>query len=553
MKFRGFFVPDWALLLISVIIATVVTNLFSTFAFGYNFFTTDTAKMGVYALIGVVILSFLSIAVMKGETRARIAREGRKRVWTKILKRIRRNRIAAGIIGDFFEVRDPTLPDELPFVLKDLRVELYTLINLMLRHEIFKAKSERARKLVEDVANAETHLSLRVIADPFVINDEMKSFIEGPEIVERNGKWELKGQGTGFARQYFQIYQIMMKLKGDLENTEELARSPPRDKDDALKKFLEAQTEALLKPHFGNDMPQAYSRYESAVRRFAVCNLVRAHRLWFLDMYNMYGEYERGYGFAKLNAKPEYWEYEASDNGVQKSINFETARYIRTERGDATNLEPGTNFLVEVNLYGYSTSDINAIQIERKNLKYIRRYKKEDIVFFHLPAFKTATGWQFPYDVPRFNKLLGLAHNDWAFFLADVEKGIYHPYSRSTADYHIIAKPLGIKIPSYMNFKKAKFKSLLTIEEIAFDREALKEPGEFIYWGRKSYWHDNQQSLRLYPVNPYPTFSVIGLWKFINDVARKRLTDPALAKKYLDYFKMGYQELERTEQTGGQG
>ena len=518
----------------------ITWGLLFIFSGGLSFGFGNWGKIGLIFLIiiGLVILVFFGIA--RGEGRAGILREGVTRLWVKLLQKLRRNRSTAKIVGDYFEMRDPTLPDELPFVLKDLRLEIYTLMNFTLRHEIYKAKSasmkreflgrfggDRGRELVmgDNIPTSES------------IHNSIKSLVEGSEIKKTDdGRgWVLtdESRGVGFARQYFLIYKVMEMLRDMLES--DLTGAPPTNPAQDVESFTANMKSTFLDGHIKHIDNIYNTRYKTSVERFKVVNLVRAYRLYFLDMYNMYGKYTRGYGFAKLNAKPDYYTYNKSDNDITKSIDFDTGspyrpKFDNPETGDVKNYESGTDNLVEVNLYGFSTSDINAIQIGRIDLPYIRRYKKGDIVYLH----KEETG------KPRFNEIINYASKDWDFYVEDLERGIYHPYTKSITDYNELVSH------SYLKFSAATFKKPLTIEEIGFDREALKNPGSFVYWGRKNYYDETRDSLRQEPVNPYPIASLIGLWQFIGDVAKKRIKEPAAAEKFLtDYFRMGYEDLQK--------
>lgn len=498
-------------------------------------------------VLGIIVLMLLFV-IGRGELRNRHLSEGLTRVWTQVLQKLKRNRVTAKIVGDYFKMRDRTLPGELPFALKELRLEIYTLMNYMLRHEIYKAKLERLKFMVDLFGSdkAEVPLSER-LPTPEDIHKNMVTYIEGSEIIKnkKEGKWELKGdtegggKELGFGRQYFIIYQVMTTLKEMLES--DLTKSPPENKARAIEAFVNTQTNAVLNSH-KVDIDKAYSRYISAVIRFKIVNLLKTYRAYFIDMYNMYGEYLRGYWFAKPDAKPDYYTYKIKeDNGVQRWIDWKSVEKAGTEKEKVKNYEAGKEkegLLVELNIYGYSTSDINAIQIERKNLQYIRRYKKNDITFLHFdPKFVKA----------RFVQILEYSHKDYEFYVQDMERGIYHPYSKSIADYSILSQLQKTGVYSYMKFSDATFKKELSVEDIAFDREALKNPSQFIYWGRKNYYDMELQSLRMDPKNPYPTVSLLGLWEFIKEVAVKRVKEPEIAKKFLNEIKSGYGELEKSE------
>src|SRR3989338_7811918 len=474
--------------------------------------------------------------------------EGAIRAWVYLLQKMRRNKVTAKCIVDLLKLRDPTLPDELPFVFKELRVELFALMNFMLRHEVWTAKGNTEKKLMELVKSVEGVLS-NSLSTPQSVNENMKVYIEGSEIIQQGGKWVLENEqkGVGFARQYYKIHQIMEMFKVMLEN--ELHNEHPGGAESTrINDWADDQQKTFLAPHIQH-ITNIYDNYKTAVKRFKVVNYVKATNLFFLDMYNMYGQYVRGYNFAKRDAKPDYYNYALEpgndgDNGIQRSIDWNLVVYHHSETGNVINYEPGTNYLVETDYYGYSTSDINAIQIGRVNLPYIRRYKKKDIGHLHMRLEDRPAG-----QPPLFSEVLELTHKDWEYARRDMEQGIFHPFSRGIADYEIISTLFGSPIASYMNFSKATFKKELTIKETAFDREALKNPCKFIYWGKKQYYHDQPDSLLADPKNPYPTLSILGLWEFIRLIADKRVKEPELAERFLtQYFQMQYEFIERSKE-----
>ncbi len=499
----------------------------------------------------IFLFGGLGFGIGRAEGRGRMLREGITRLWIKILTRLRKNRATAKVVGDWIETRDPTLPDELPIVFKDLRIEIFTLMNFMLRHEIYKAKAARLDsifKMFGDLQEGAERILGNRIPTVQDIHENMRQYIEGSNIIRRGDEWILEdpNRGYGFARQYILVYEIMVKLKTELETG--LLKDLPRDPDTNTKDWVDNEKVNWLALRQGR-MTQQYNRYKTAIERFKVVNRIRAYRNYFIDMYNLYGQYARGYGFAALHAKPQYWSVKLKtgnegDNGVQRYIDWKSKRHLTTETRDIENLEPGTHNLVEVNLFGFSTSDINAIQIERRNADRadgsytIRRYKKDDIVYLHLDP---------EYERPKFATILEFSLRDWQFYVEDMEIGHYHPYSKRAADY---SGEIG---KGYINFDAVKPERELRINDIAFDREALKNPSQFIYWGRKHYYDPGRESLRYEPVNPYPTLSMIGLWQFIKDVSEKLIKEPGVAKSFYDnYFKMRYDDLEKTP-TGGPG
>ncbi|MBI2647199.1 hypothetical protein HYW99_01870 [Candidatus Woesearchaeota archaeon] len=500
-------------------------------------------KMGLMALliIGLSILSF-GYVMNRG-----MLREGRKRLWQKIKRLLRRNETIAGFMAETLASRNEIMPDELPFELKDMRLEIYTLLNFMLRHEVWKLKTASFLKTVAAVTEAEGRLSEWEPSEES-IQENLRTHIEGSAIVEKpdGTGWTLEDptKTPGWGRNYWIIFLTMDLFKTLLSrNLEGIPSASPQDE---LAKFLTGGGRAMLDKHLKGIKEDRYNKYLTAVSRYKSVNFIRAKRLYFYDMYNFYGEYTRGYFFAKVNAKPDICKYEFGDNGVQRSIKWKTVEPIARQVDLGPNYEegrpPGTEYLVELNLYGYSVSDINTIQIERKDpvyrgIKGIRKYRREDMQFLHLPPIREGRG------DGRVSKLFTWASYDWKSGVEDMETGKFHPLSRKVPDYEAVIKK---QYEVFSAVSAAPLEHELSTEETAFDREALKNPGKFVYWGRKTYFTDDPVNPRKPPVNPYPTLSLKGLWEFIKTYSKRVAGDEHKTEEILEkYFKMEYEDVEK--------
>jgi len=497
-------------------------------------------KMGLGALliIGIPIL-FFGFVMNRG-----MLREGRSRLWQEIKRLLRRNETIASFMGETLASRNEIMPDELPFELKDMRLEIYTLLNFMLRHEVWKIKTASFLKTTAAVTEAEGRLSEWEPSEES-IQENLRTHIEGSAIIEKpdGTGWALADptKTPGWGRNYWIIFLTMDMFKNLISG--ELTASPAASPQDELAKFLTGGGRAMLDAHLEGIKEDRYKKYLTGVSRYKSVNFIRAKRLYFYDMYNFYGQYTKGYFFAKVNAKPDICEYKFDDDQLQRSIKWETVKPIARQVDLGPNYEegrpPGTEYLVELNLYGYSISDINKIQVERKDpihrgIKGVRRYRKEDMQFLHLPPVREGGG------EGRVSKLFTWASYDWKFGVEDMETGKFHPLSRKVPDYEAVIKK------QYEVFSAAPFEHELSTEETAFDREALKNPGKFVYWGRKTYFTDDPVNPRKPPVNPYPTLSLKGLWEFIKTYSKRVAGDEQKTEEILEkYLKMGYEDVEK--------
>ncbi|MBI2658327.1 hypothetical protein HYX08_06575 [Candidatus Woesearchaeota archaeon] len=174
----------------------------------------------------------------------------------------------------------------------------------------------------------------------------------------------------------------------------------------------------------------------------------------------------------------------------------------------------------EVDVKGFVLEDMHKIEVDGKKkeeLPFVRRVKIEDIEDFAGDTPELST---FSFIVP---KILA----EWDFLIEDLRFGTFHPFSRSHIDYTKI-----VNEQRSLNFENAgRTKPDRRQNYAAFDLEALKISGKWVYWGRRNYWDALPEQK-----NPYPTLSTIGLSRFITEIVRLRAKDSDLADKYLSYW-----------------
>lgn len=527
----------------------------------------------------VVALAIIIALVSFGIGRGAIG-QNMSRLWTALLQRIRRNRALSRIVGDYVEARDPFFEGEIQPALRNLRIETFNLFNYMLRFEIYKFKASKFRETVDTIEEEEKIMGRNITTKSDIFNS-IKNLVEGSRIIDiNNGEgWDLEPTLTedesgdvkelkvlGFGRQYYLILKVMELLKELLETdlTKDL-KETSRDAESKKQIIIDSTLEPAIK-----NIESIHKRYNTALNRFGVYNKIRGHRVFFLDMYNYYGFYLRGYHFPKPDAIPELYTYTPTkkDGGLYSEISKKTRygslftltqkqRYENlrisyssrpssltpTERSEFNaftqtlrqyNFVPGTDFLEEVDIYGFSTRDQNDICIENKQPQfvYIRRWKREDIQEVHKEKGK----------LPRMTDLFNFSAKEWEFLVEDMEKGKYHPYSKRISDYDYVLK-------GHMDFEASTFKRKLMRGEIAFDREALKNPSKmYNFWGKKNYFDTNPDTMIQDPASPYPCISLVGLWKFIWDVAGKTIKVPDETRKFRELYKQEFEDIERAAQ-----
>ncbi|MBI1935863.1 hypothetical protein HYS31_05470 [Candidatus Woesearchaeota archaeon] len=541
------------------------------------------------AILGGRILRYL----LGGETMG-IINETKRRVWLKMLRRIQASRSLYWLAKDWY-IREPTIPGELPNAFKDLRIHLYTLMNFMLRHQVWKAKGNTAHSIYLQMKAPEDLLA-RNIDTPYGINKNMKRYIEGGKIWRdsEDEKWvcerdpsDPKGEdiAMGFARHYFIVLRIMDWLRHEL--SQDLTRDPSPDEfehiPDKARNVYDKDIEPLLYGLTNPKLGYFEERYKTAVKRFKVVNLARIMRLFYLDMYNMCGQYERGLCFPRLDAKPDYYlcvleknpddttslsiDWQKTRDNIIKSPKKEFVDRFFYPHGHFNVNHHNPNFLIELDLYGWCLDDINKIQVEKGRVsgvipRIIRRFKNKDMVMFHRPDKEIASKYGIKIEnQPRLYEVLHLSSDfEWITGAEeDMRKGWFHPFSRIVGDYtgpESSSDQVNVGITQgFINLKEARFRRLVQERvDTAYDNEALKNPGFFRFWGRRHYFDELVPGCYVTnPANPYPTLSLEGLWEIIKAVSTARIKEEGLAQAYLDeYFRMQYYALSTSgEEEGG--
>lgn len=579
--------------------------------FGIGLLLSVTGAASFVLLILAIILVILFgggiYAISRGEGRSRIWRDGLTRAMTRLRNIVSRNETANRILGKWFSLRDTTLEREIPFKLKELRLVVYTLMNYMLRYDIYYTKFNSFKLLIaeikeENVREADKRIE-GILQEQVPIRENIaasiKRLVEGSRIEKNEDMqiWELKGEEVdeetgriistkpraGWGRQYWFIYELIHTLKQQIEAglTGRVEGGAERQGESIGNTFNELIQSN--KPLFDD----YYARYKKGLRRFGAANYLRSHRLYFIDMYNQQGEYKRGYFFAKPDSIPDYYDYDviAQDDTIYRGIKRKVKTTSRVNIPDLSitpeerkmfrrlsnkkyktpdevalirkveaikkryedgklNYEQGTDYLLELDLFGYCLSDINAVEVDgttKQRVQYIKKYHREDMWEIYQPAEVRPKA--------RFSTIFEWSARDWEFYVDDLGRGWFHPYSKRLSDYEFITKE------GFLDYSKATFKGPAVRGATAFDWEGLKSMNKFVYWGRNRYY--DPQGLNLSSttgiVNPYPTISLQGLWGFIGYVASRKIKDTALANRYLKELEMEFERLEKIQIEGGEG
>jgi hypothetical protein len=145
------------------------------------------------------------------------------------------------------------------------------------------------------------------------------------------------------------------------------------------------------------------------------------------------------------------------------------------------------------------------------------------------------------YQGDELKEIASLMNTEWQFFKDDFLTGHLHPFSRTWKDYQ---EAHNRRDWDYQSLNRSTPRK--TSADSAFDREALKNPGNAQYKGRVNYFDTKIEEISgLGRTNTYPCVSVLGLTNYIVDYVSKQLKEEEQIKfftlypQYAHDFKSG--------------
>ena len=445
--------------------------------------------------------------------------------------------------------RDKSAEGELPFIFRDLRVELETLMNYMLRLEVYTAKHMSVKYGIETMKTEVNQLlgqtnylghmkrDMDLYKNGTGYKQNSDGFFEQSyrklEWEERPGqrKSKVEANQVGFLSTLWLVYEfIFNEFKKSVEAQDFTA--DPGNVEDKARKGSEEIIENKVKPQIAI-LEGARGRVMREMEKMGGVYRRESLMKAMLDQYLHCGKYQHYYRFAKPKAK--IWRYKAKPD---------KNRIIKYGKREPTNKEVAEKtWLTEVDLNGKFIEDINTVLIDQNKelanfkgspLGYVRGVDIKDI---YIPVQEED---MLKDDTVGYQQILEWLNIEWLGFIRDVMDGRYHPMSKPVSYYTSAHSKGNWKYRKYNTLKQFLKREAPSIgapgsSDPAFDREALKDPGNFVYWGRKRY-HDSEESINSKPLNPYPTVTALGLKLYIQDIAEKIEEDIQKAQLYLEQF-----------------
>ena len=493
--------------------AAVATNGGGVTGWIWGFFSMLFSSKGIWILAAIVL--FLIFAISQGENKALI-RDIRERysrmIWTK-LKESADSGLLRWIpfIGGGWHKRE-TEKGMIPKIIRENIDIFHALMGYMKRIFIFLSKWKQVRDASAAITAAYSGLG-SYKNEPVLIN-QIKAFRTGGEIYNLDSKGD-KIESNEIQGGLFGSYEELIKL---INATMEITSQQLTD---AAQGKITAGAVATKRAEYLKSLATQISvstghikiyleELKDRVERYGNNHIIKAWMYLVLDQVNPSG-----------NKWPHSYFFVPKGTVI---INENEKKEYPTE-----------DELTEVDMFGQLMEDIF------DNMDQFAGPKD--------PDGKVCPGYdKKPYRKPRKVKDTRkiMAHpdpylvtksvdNEWMGFMKDLTYGDYHPYSRSWPDYEkFLNEDDRLKFNDDELVKgNAHLPSKKDATNPAFDREALKNPGQFIYWGRRRY---NDDLTGIEEKNPYPTLTAYGMTMYLLELTEKDLTDKAEAHKYLSLF-----------------
>jgi len=397
--------------------------------------------------------------------------------------------------------------EEWSFSIKKIWMELFTLMNYLLRLEVYYAKGGVVVDTKEKTKEIYSKAGLKIYSKHtcHVWMDMLKN---GTGYVNVNGKFKaienrkyvmIDNDGSAAEKEQegfyggmgnrFIIFKFLELLKGEIEGLK--SNVTVGDADRAVNLKMPNIMGLLKDPLKGIEDNQG--RYEIFKGRIGAINVVDSYRLNVLNQLCKYGSYKHKYKFAAPGARIYNVECRVDKSKDQPFGEIDIQHNTATDSGTST---PDDRLVYEVDQNGYFLEDWNELRMSGNNgVANIRKVKYEDIMDH--PDFRKASEW--------------LA-TEWDFFVKDVRDGRFHPLSKGVSDYTDIHAEHKYNYRGVVRSHGPPKRG-----NAAFDREALLDIGRFIYWGRKRFSDRDEDDVNVDPVNPFPGITTIGLSTFISD------------------------------------
>ncbi len=265
---------------------------------------------------------------------------------------------------------------------------------------------------------------------------------------------------------------------------------------------------------------------------------IRDSHAWaVMDQNNVNGLYRHTYRFARPHSKPAIIPVERIEDPETGDIvikeNFDRCtkegniphRY-KEELGVLGPKMGASRLLYEVDERGVLLDDLNKIKIENERSDFLQQGKIEE-------GFRDDGGFYYrkisPENIIMHNSIADVFSNitqEWTFFINDIRTGRFHKFSRTAKDYIACHDRRDF---GYSSFER---KNVPSDKVPAFDREALKNPGGFIYRGKSRYDVIDPHELDEKPKMHAPCVTTKGLTLYLKSRIDKKAANLKVRRQH---------------------
>ncbi|MBU0628057.1 MAG: hypothetical protein KKC75_02620 [Nanoarchaeota archaeon] len=437
--------------------------------------------------------------------------------------------------------------EEFSFAIRRIWTEMYTLMNYLLRLQIYltklvsvNKKYELIRKEVEEAdLKKNTAFGLDASMDMWKNGAPYKKEGNGFVVDERKvysiddwGKLKEATINTVGGNSYeFYIFRFFENLRDELENA--IKSNDIIDQEDQEFEAKKRNLRTKLTEEY-TAMKDSRARYLAYRKRRGVYNKYICYRNLVLDVYNKNGKYKHTFKFARPGVKTKKYKItldRTKDPPFGEIIS-------KVDQGNGADVDK----LTEVSRDGFFLDELNDLRLSDDGVltgvvrkvepgydEHVYLSKKKDKINMVMPRI---------IDYPLFAQVLRWMSQEWLFAIRDFRDGRFHPYSKTLADYmekHSMRKYNYKDIVSPTHGKPNK-------DNPMFDREALKDIGRFVYRGRKRYDDINEERMNENPENKFPGVSTIGLSAYIENFIDQFADEFGKEQKRRFVFDVGSEE-----------
>lgn len=464
------------------------------------------------------------------------------------------------------EQRYSTPEGQFPFMFRKLRVELITHMNYLLRLQVYHSKRiavERVQadseKVFRTTSQTRAGGSIKTNAFDYKVGRKIGQLTQEKPTWEGNivpdSTWcrfgwyydSISDVGNrtsrpaseyGWAKMKYAIHELMQQFKFVLENVNGLV-DPSHQTD--LQVHIERGKSEVIEHYFAQTA-ESRRRFVGHFNRYGAMQIPHALSWQMMDQNNIgrSGWFKHNYRFARSKALPLCIPAKFDNHGNLTEDKSRKPVYYKEPVGNVEEGEYGQDTkLWEIDSRGRFVYDIAILEhVTLKNPSQLPEFIEKDKkkIDGTLERGKMYYRQVFPEDawnMVSVEEICSSVIKDWWLFTKDFQGGKSHPFSKVVSGYLQCIENGKFDFAKHYKEYIEEGKTTPGDSNPAFDREALKDPGEFQFRGKKLYFENEVEGE---PLNDYPCISLLGLNDYIRAMVKRLTFEEDLVEKHLtDY------------------